>query len=461
MPGTGVDPHGLRIGRSRLTGTVRAALSAGSMLLTAGAGCGKTTAVEQAVSEGTMPVAWVGCSPATRSPGMFLMQMVDAISAAVPGSTDALTETVSEAAERIDALAVTRELIAELSRLMVEPLVLVIDDAEQLDGADASLLVLDELLRAELLPLRVAVASRRPLALHVAKPRAAGRLTELRAADLAFDAEECAELLRWRTGVDPSSESVGEMMELTEGWPLGIALAAGLMERAAQSGDVAAALGALRSAPDLRSYLSEELLDSLEPDLREAAIESSVVPSVTPSVERALDLPEDFGGRIGRAGFLVRRLPNGQGFAYHPLLREFLRERLQSQRNESDRHALHAAVARALDDEGDALGAIEHWLDGRCWPEAMAAIEREGLGLLRIAPELITHWLFLLPEAERASPTMRALYGQLQWLTGDNAAAIVTLREAVHAYRDAPDCSCGVDGARHPRGPAARDRRGR
>ena len=381
MPGTGVEPHGLRIGRSRLTARMQAALSSGSMLLTAAAGCGKTTAVEQALSGSTTPLAWVGCSPAARSPGVLVMQLVAAISRAVPGSADALAETISAAPERIDALAVTRELIAELSRLLVEPLVLVVDDAENLDGADASLQVLDELLRAEVSLLHVTVASRRRLALHVAKPRAAGRLTELTAADLAFDAEECAELLQRRIGLDPSSERVEEMMEVTEGWPLGIALAAGLVERATQAGDVAAALGGLRSAPDLRSYLSEELLDSLEPDLREAAIESSVVPSVTPSVERALDLPEDFGGRMERAGFLVRRLPAGQGFAYHPLLREFLRERLRSQRSESDRHALHAAVARVLEGEGDALGAIEHWLDGRCWPEAVAAIEREGLGL--------------------------------------------------------------------------------
>jgi LuxR family transcriptional regulator, maltose regulon positive regulatory protein len=287
------------------------------VILTAGAGCGKTTAVEQALSESVRPSAWVGCSPAARSPGLFLMLVVDSISKAVPGSANALAETVSAAPDRIDPLVVTRELIAELSRLLVEPLVVVIDEAEHLDGADGSLQVLDELLRAELPLLHVAVASRRPLSLHVAKPRAAGRLTELSTADLSFDAEECAELLRQRTGVDPSSERVEEMMELTEGWPLGLALAAGLVERAEQAGDVASALGGLRSAPDLRSYLSEELVDSLEPELREAAVESSVVPVVTPAVEQALGLPEGFASRIERAGLLVRRVHDGRGFIYH------------------------------------------------------------------------------------------------------------------------------------------------
>ena len=227
---------------------MRASLDSGHLVLTAGAGCGKTIALEQALGESTWPVAWVGCSPASRSPGLFLTRVVKAIAAAVPGSSDALAETMSAAPERIDALAVTGELVADLSRLLVEPLVVVVDDAEHLDDAEDSLEILDELLRAGVPMLHVAVASRRPLALHLARSRAAGRLTELTAADLAFDGEECAELLRQRTGADPSTERVEEMMHLTEGWPLGIALAAGLVERASDAGNVATALGDLRSA---------------------------------------------------------------------------------------------------------------------------------------------------------------------------------------------------------------------
>ena len=409
------------------------------MTLTAGAGCGKTTLLEQALNEGKRPFAWVACSPTARSPGVLVTMIVDAIAAAVPGSADALAESMAASRERIDPLAITHELIEELSRLLAEPLVVVFDDTEQLDGAGASLEILGELIRAELPSLHVAVASRRPLALKVAKARASGRLTELSAADLAFDAEECAELLRRRTGLDPPGEQVEEMMELTEGWPLGIALAAGLVGRATQGGDAAAALGGLRSAPDLHAYLSEELLDSLEPDLREAALESGIAPVVTPQMESALGLPEDFAGRIERAGLLIRRTHGSQGFVYHPLLRDFLLERLRAERSGPDWRALHAAIAPALDEEGDAVGAIEHWLEGHRWAEAVAAIEREGLALARTAPELIPRWLSMLPEAERGYPTLRALEGQLLWRAGDNDAAIVALKDAIRGFRDRPN----------------------
>ena len=418
---------------------MRASLDSGHLVLTAGAGCGKTIAVEQALDESTWPVAWVGCSSASRSPGLFVTRIVKAIAAAVPGSSDALAETMSAAPERIDALAVTGELVADLSRLLVEPLVVVVDDAEHLDGADDSLEILDELVRADVSMLHVAVASRRPLALHVARSRAAGRLTELTAADLAFDGEECAELLRQRTGADPSTERVEEMMHLTEGWPLGLALAAGLVERASDGGDVATALGDLRSAPNLRSYLSEELVGSLEPELRRTAIKSSVVPVVTPAVERALALPEQFRARVEGAGLLVRTVHDGRGFVYHPLLREYLLDVLRAEAGEAELSALHAAIAPALDEEGDAVGAIEHWLEGHCWPEAVAAIEREGLALARTAPELIPGWLAQLPEAERGYPTMRALEGQLHWRAGENAEAIAALQDAIRGFRDRPN----------------------
>ena len=92
----------LHIGRSRLAGRVEDALGAGSVVLTAGAGCGKTVTLEQVLGAGTRPFAWVACSPTARSPGVLATMIVNAIAAAVPGSADALAERVvaSERARR-------------------------------------------------------------------------------------------------------------------------------------------------------------------------------------------------------------------------------------------------------------------------------------------------------------------------------------------------------------------------
>ena len=435
----GGEVKGGRLSRPRLAARVRDALDAGAVILTAGGGCGKTTILERAVEDSPVPSAWIACSASDRSPGVLLLRIVRAIAAAVPGASDALAERLTTGDEQLDSLAATRELIAELSRLLVEPVVLVIDDAEHLDGADDTLRLLDELLRAERGRLHVAVATRRPLDLRVAKPRAAGRLAEVDAAELAFEAEECADLLRARTGAEPAPERVEDVMQATEGWPLGVALAAALAEQPPGEAGGVEPLDNLGSAPDLRSYLSEEVLDSLDPRLREAAIDSSIARVVTPAVAAALDLPEGFAGRIERAGLLVRYVDGSGAFAYHPLLREFLIECLRERRGDDERRRLNAAVAPAVADTGDRIGAIEHWLAAESWPEAVAAIRREGPGLLRTSPELLTRWLTQLPPDVQRLPTIRMLEGELKWGAGEHDRALEPLRDAVAGYHEADD----------------------
>ncbi|MGH2955368.1 MAG: BTAD domain-containing putative transcriptional regulator [Solirubrobacterales bacterium] len=430
---------GRRISRSRLGRRLRDALDSGSVIITAGAGFGKTTALEQALRDAPTPVAWVTCSDAERVAGALLMRVVNGIAVAAPGTSDVLAERLAVGLEPVDVHVATGELIAELSRLLVEPLLVVFDDAEFLDGVDGSQRLIAEMIRAELPLLHVAVASRRSLDLRVAKPRAAGLLTELGPADLAFDAEECAAVLRARTGIDPSPAQVDATMEATEGWPLGTVLAAGVVEREGEASNGSTSLVDLSSTPDVRAYLSEELIDSLDAELREAAIDSSVARVVTPEVALALELPEDFEGRISRAGLPVRRVGGDGAFTFHPLLREFLLEQLLERRSAEQRRALHAAVAPAVGGAGDPIGAIEHWLEAESWPEMLAAVEREGPALLRTSPELMTRWFELLPAEVRARPTIRMLEGQLEWGAGQHELAVGPLREAVAGYREAGD----------------------
>ncbi len=369
----------------------------------------------------------------------MLLRILEAVARAAPGATDALFERLAAAPQQVDALAATRELLADLPRLLVEPLVLVIDDAEHLDGADGALRLLGELLRADTPSLHVAVASRTPLDLRVAKLRAAGALADFTASDLTFDAAECAALLRAARGSDPSPEEVEELMRTTEGWPLGVGLAVGLVRRAEEGTGPRAELGNLRSAPELRAFLAEELFESLDAELRGAAIESSVARVVTPAVAGALGLPPDLQRRLKRAGMLVRLTDEEGAFAYHRLLREFLLDRLEAERGEEERRRLHAVVAPAIADAGEPVEAIEHWLEGRSWPEAVAAIEREGAALARTSPGLMSRWLTLLPPEARGLPTIRSLEGQLAWGAGDHPRAAIVLRDAVRGFRDHPD----------------------
>jgi DNA-binding SARP family transcriptional activator len=376
---------------------------------------------------GSRPVAWISCSAPERAPGILLLRILDAIARVAPGASDALAEHLAAAPERVDVFAATRELLAELPRLLVEPLVLVVDDGEHLDGAEDALRLLGELIRAQ------------TPSLHVARARATGRLREFTPSDLAFEAAECAAVLRARNGMEPSPERVDGLMRATEGWPLGIGLAAAVVAGAERRDGDHPELPDLRSAPELRSFLSEELFDPLDPELRAAAMESSVARVVTPAVAAALALPPGFSSSVGRAGMLTRPVGDDGGFAYHPLLREFLLQRLSIDRGEEERRRLHGVVAPAIAQDGDPIEAIEHLLAARSWSAAVSAIEREGPGLVRKSAGLVRRWLALLPTEARALPTILALEGQLEWGAGDHPRAAAVLREAVRGFRHHPN----------------------
>ena len=381
-------------------------------------------------------MAWVSCAEAERSAGVLLKRIVDAIAIAAPGASAVLAERLAAAAEHVDPVAAARELLVELSALLLEPLVLVIDNAEQLEESAESLRLIDELLRAENTPLRVALAARREPGLRTGKARAAGRLAELTAADLAFDAEDCAELIRARTGSDPTHEDVGALLTATGGWPFGVGLAVGLLDRTTGNGD--RALGDLPAMPDLTAYMTEEILDSMRPELRDALLASSIPRTVTPAAAAALSIPDEFTRWIRRSGVPTRDRGDG-AYSYHPLMRDFLRLRLAEEHGDDEVRDLHAAVAPTVAAAGDGIGAVEHWLAARRWDDAVRLIEREGPPLLSTSPETVADWLAALPAASRRLPPCLLLSGQLEWVAGRHAEAAEPLREAVAGYRAGGD----------------------
>ena len=90
--------------------------------------------------------------------------------------------------------------------------VLVLDDAEVLDGATESTAFLAALCRQAAPPLHVVVASRGDVPFPVARLRGQGLLAELAAADLAFTGDETTAVLRQAvepTGALDQTEALG------------------------------------------------------------------------------------------------------------------------------------------------------------------------------------------------------------------------------------------------------------
>ena len=229
-----------------------------------------------------------------------------------------------------------------------------------------------------------------------------------------------------RTGCEPSRDEAESVWTATEGWPLGVALAAG-SDRPAMARPA--------RADGLNAYLEEELLDPLEPQLREAIIDSSVAPELHPALVRALGLPEDLLEEIRRRGIPLRApdVANGR-LAFHPLVRDLLAARLVRERPPERRARLHAVVGAALEADGRGPEAVEHWLAAGGYDRAGELVARHGAALLATAPRTVGRWLERLPGDARTVPGLRLLEGQLAAGAGRLEEAEAPLREAVAGY---------------------------
>ena len=397
------------------------------MILVAGPGYGKTMALDEALEARGLRAVWVPCGHAGVDPGRLLMTIVEGISAVVPGAADVIGERLATGAEPVDVGAATTGLLAELDRLLVERLVIVFDDAESLDGDAVALALLDQLLSSRATALSVAIATRRPLGLRLAKLRAAGRLTEVDSAQLSLTAAEAEELLRLRHGRDVSEAEVEAVLAATEGWPMGVALTA-LTDAGGSPG------GQAVPHAELFRYLAEEVLEGLEPPMRLALVDSSVPVVLTPEMADDLGLPSGFLSHVEQLGLFLRSVASNDR-AYHPLFRAFLLEQLGQLRSDAERADLHARAAASLAAAGRKIDAIDHLIAAGDYEQALAVIGAHAQELLRASPDTVSTWLGQLPLRMRSEPMYLLLEARRMWGTGGHDTALAPLRAAISGFR--------------------------
>lgn len=320
------------------------------------------------------------------------------------------------------------EIINALERGELAHGVIALDDLHHVDDPEA-LAFIDRLLPR--LPERwtVAVTTRREPALRLARLRAAGLLTELRAADLRFTCDEALSLLL-PEGV--AQEAAMALHRRTMGWPAGLRLALS----GARGTDPASAID--RQAFD---FLSSEVLAQLDADLCEFLLQTSVLHELSaprcealtgdPRARAHLDALERLDLFVSVVGDHPRTL------RLHDLFRDALRHRLQLERPGEYAELL----VRAAGNEGD-LVRCQGLLLAAGRPDEAAA--RLRAGSQRLLWEGGVHTVVRLaeqfpPEFARGSADWQDSMGNAKWRLWRNAEAAQHLEAAEALYRERGD----------------------
>jgi LuxR family transcriptional regulator, maltose regulon positive regulatory protein len=237
---------------------------------------------------------------------------------------------------------------------------------------------------------RLVIASRADPALGLARLRLEERLTEVRAAALAFTPEEAAAMLRL-AGLDLGRPEVERLVARTEGWAAGLRLAAMSALHAPDPQHFLAELAGDDRA--IGDYLTEEVLALQPAEVRDFLLRTSLVDRVCGELADALTGGHDGGTilrHLEREGALIVGLDRrGRWFRYHGLFRELLRARLD-QEHPGLRADLHARAGAWLARSGRGREALPHIVAAEPTDELVRVLSDGWADLLLEAPEAET-----------------------------------------------------------------------
>jgi LuxR family maltose regulon positive regulatory protein len=440
--------------RPRLIERLNAGLHRKLTLVSAPAGFGKTTLVSEwvqamgravppiaAMDEATPPIAiaWLSLDEGDNDPTRFLAYLIAALRTIeadiAKGALSALQSPQPPPTEAI-LTALINEIAAIPNRI-----VLVLDDYHLIQAQPIHY-ALTFLLQHLPPQFHLVIASREDPPLSLARLRARGQLTEVRATGLRFTSSEAAEFLNTRVGLDLSAEDVVALETRTEGWIAGLQLAAVSMQgRRDVTGFIQSFTGSHRFVLD---YLVEEVLEQQSESVQTFLLHTSILDRLTGSLCDALTGQENGKATLQMLEsanlFIVPLDEERRWYRYHHLFGDLLRERL-NHTQPKQLSILHSLASKWFEQQRLIDEAIEHALQSDRFDRAARMIdehieERWQRGRLtrlrrwleKLPDELVYSnpnlciflaWdLFINGFQEEAEESLQAAENQLDPLTG-------------------------------------------
>jgi LuxR family maltose regulon positive regulatory protein len=362
------------VSRPRLLEQLDQGLAGRLILVSAPAGFGKTTVLSEWIADRELRVAWVSLDEGDNDPVRFGRYMVAALQAVVPQVGKAAHDWL-RAPQPPPLESVLTLLINDLC-LVSEELVLVLDDYHTLGAGavhQAVAFVLDRLPPS----LHLVIATRADPPLPLSRWRSRDQMTEVRADDLRFTFAETTEFFGRVMGLGLSSDEIATLEERTEGWIVGLQMAAlSLRGREDASAFVQAFSGSHRYVLD---YLVAEVIDSQPPQIQQFLLQTSILDRLSGPLCEAIT--GQSGGqsmleRLESANlFLVPLDDERRWYRYHHLFAGLLRAKLTQTRGDQHLEMLHTQAAGWYEASGFLGEAIHHALAAHDYDRAAQLIE--------------------------------------------------------------------------------------
>lgn len=368
--------HPTLVPRPRLVEAIESGVRNGHRvtLAAAPAGFGKTTAVSNWASQSQRLVAWLSLDDGDNEERLFWAYVIAAIQSVVPEFADHLLSSLT-AAKSDPVQNLLAEIINELA-VLAEPVTLVLDDYHVIHNS-----IIHEnlsfMLEHQPQRFHIVIATRADPPITLARFRALRLLTELRVDDLRFSLQEAGFLLNEVMGLGLSAADVALLEARTEGWGVGLLLAAQSMQgRADKHAFITAFSG---SQHFILEYLIEEVLDQQPQETRSFLLQTSILDRLSGSLCDAVLAARDSGKRLRWLGkenlFLIPLDQQHIWYRYHHLFAELLLNTLYKEFPEAEILALYQRASRWYQTAGDLDQSVKYALSGKDFEHAADLLE--------------------------------------------------------------------------------------
>jgi len=408
-------------------------------LISASAGFGKTTLVSEWLADRKRPVAWLLLDEGDNDPTRFLTYLVAALQT-IASNIGAGALAVLQAPQPPPTEVILTALLNEITNIP-HHFILVLDDYHVLDSkpVDNVLTFLLEHLPPQ---MHLVIATREDPHLPLARLRARGQLTELRAADLRFTPAEAAEFLGQVMGLNLSAEDIAALEARTEGWIAGLQLAALSMQG---HQDVTSFIQSFTGSHHfVLDYLVEEVLHQQTESIQTFLLRTSILDRLCGSLCDAVLLDPSASGQetleyLEHANLFIVPLDNERHwFRYHHLFADLLRQRLQRSstlstgKEKRGVDELHRRASEWYEHNGSAADAIRHALAAEDFARAADLVELVMPGTDRSRQyATLLGWLKAIPdELVRLRPVLSYWYASISMSCGELGGVEPRLRDA-------------------------------
>lgn len=383
--------------RPRLIDQVASGLTVRLTLVSAPAGYGKTTLICDGLRGARIPVGWLSLDAADNDPALFWTYFVAALQSVHPEIGKlALGMLRSPQSPSVAWLLAT--LINEIIEVPVD-FALVLDDYHEIDNQAIhdSMTYLVEHMPPQ---MHLFIATRTDPPLSLARLRARGHMSELRAADLRFTPSEATEFLNDVMRLGLSSANVTAVEARSEGWIVSLRMAA-LSIRITD--DVSAFIDSFGSGTrHIFDYLLEEVVDRESPEVQEFLLRTSILERLAGPLCDAVTGRHDGQEMLGRLEarnlFVVPLDDNRRWYRYHQLFSDLLRARMIRQAPELIGE-LHSKASQWFEGEGLAAEAVNHAMASQDFDRAVELIEPMAMTMIaQNRYTTVSEWLSRIPD---------------------------------------------------------------